>query len=152
MPLPLVTDGLVERGGQFHSLRVFNTKPIEQRFRKLVLDRLRRAERLSESFQKTLLCCMKGSCPPSRAKSASGYRRTAAAMASGRTPTLAHAYRAVRCPRIHVPSSSSESEPSARPRKVAYFCSLDAARSWPFKMRKVRQTTNAVRLFPSRNG
>ena len=51
----LVTDGLLERGGRFHALGRLDTKAIEQRFRKLVLARLRRAERLSESFEQTLL-------------------------------------------------------------------------------------------------
>ncbi len=51
----LVTDGLVERGGEFHPLEELDTRPIEQHFRKLVLARLRRAGRLSEAFQENLL-------------------------------------------------------------------------------------------------
>ena len=57
------------------------------------------------------------------------------------TSALAHTYRTVRCPRIHATNSSSESLPSARLKNVEYFAALDAARSWPFKMRRVRQTT-----------
>jgi hypothetical protein len=51
----LVTDGLIERGGQFHPLEELDTRPIEQHFRELVLARLRRAGRLSEAFQENLL-------------------------------------------------------------------------------------------------
>ena len=51
----LVTDGLVERGGTLHPLDTLDTKAIEQRFRKLVLARLQRAKRLSESFHERLL-------------------------------------------------------------------------------------------------
>jgi hypothetical protein len=51
----LVTDGLIERGGQFHPLEELETRPIEQHFRELVLARLRRAGRLSEAFQENLL-------------------------------------------------------------------------------------------------
>ena len=74
----LVTDGLVERGGQFHLLRAFDTKAIEQHFRKLVLDRLRRAERLSESSQETLLSWIAssstGRTKASRARSRAHHR------------------------------------------------------------------------------
>jgi len=51
----LLTDGLVEPGGRFHALGAFDEAAVERRFRRLVLDRLRRAERLSESFHERLL-------------------------------------------------------------------------------------------------
>jgi Putative transposase/Transposase zinc-binding domain len=51
----LVTDGLVERGGRFLPVGGFPTGVIEQHFRRLVLRGLRRAERLSEAFEETLL-------------------------------------------------------------------------------------------------
>ena len=47
--------GLIERGGKLHPLGTLDTKAIEQRFRKLVLARLRRAKRLSESYHERLL-------------------------------------------------------------------------------------------------
>ena len=51
----LLTKGLLERGGAFHPLAGVDTEAIEQRFRRLVLDRLVRAERLSEDFRDRLL-------------------------------------------------------------------------------------------------
>jgi hypothetical protein len=51
----IVTAGLIERGGIFHPLSGLDTEAIEQGFRRLVLDRLVRAERLSEAFRENLL-------------------------------------------------------------------------------------------------
>jgi len=51
----LVSTGLVERGGGFHPLGHFDAKAVEARFRRLVLGRLKHAERLSASFHETLL-------------------------------------------------------------------------------------------------
>jgi len=50
-----VTDGLLERGGGFVALGPLQARVIEARFRRLVLGRLHRAERLSERFLEVLL-------------------------------------------------------------------------------------------------
>jgi hypothetical protein len=50
-----VTAGLLERGGVFHPLASVDTEAIEQRFRRLVLGRLVRAQRLSDAFCERLL-------------------------------------------------------------------------------------------------
>ncbi len=51
----LVTDGLVERGGGFLPLTAVDAQMIEERFRRLLLRRLHRTERLSDEFLATLL-------------------------------------------------------------------------------------------------
>jgi len=51
----LVSAGLFERGGGFLPLEAFPTEVIEARFRRLLLKRLVRAERLSEAFMESLL-------------------------------------------------------------------------------------------------
>ena len=51
----IVTDGLVGCKGVFHSLDSIDTEAIENRCRRLVLDRLVRAERLSEAVRQRLL-------------------------------------------------------------------------------------------------
>ena len=53
--MPIVTAGLVERGGHVHPLEELDTKAMKQHFRELVLARTRRAERLSVVLQKRLL-------------------------------------------------------------------------------------------------
>jgi len=51
----LVTTGVLERGGVFHRVASFDSSRMEERFRRLVLGRLLRAERLSGSFHDALL-------------------------------------------------------------------------------------------------
>ena len=51
----LITEGVFARDGQFLPLNTLDTSAIEELFRRLLLARLHRAERLSESFMETLL-------------------------------------------------------------------------------------------------
>ena len=84
----LLTDGLVEPGGRFHALGAFDEAAVEERFRRLVLDRLRRAERLSESFhERPIASAARSVCrSPSTSGCSPGSTRASRSMPEKRFP------------------------------------------------------------------